>query len=357
MDSERILGITTHDASKAFDGYTLFSPYGRTQTYLVNMDGAVVHEWETGYQPGNWGYLLENGNLLYAGNTGDAPLPFAGGGGLLMELDWDGNVVWQYEDNRLHHDFSRAANGNTMVLGWDPVPEAMTASVQGGVAGTELNGRIYADFIHEITPAGEVVWEWHAHEALDVAEDILCPLEERHEWTHANTCTALPNGNVLTSFRHLNTIAIVDRVTGTFEWKLRDIRLGHQHDPSLLANGNILVFANGYHDHGAHPSSKVIEIDPRTNAFVWEYRSEPAWAFFSHFISSAQRLPNGNTLICEGSTGRIFEVTMGQEIVWEFVNPLFATHPRHGWVNCCFRARRYAPDFPGLAGRDLTPQR
>ena len=62
MDRERILGITTNDASKAFDGYTLFSPYGRTQTYLVNMDGVVVHEWETGYQPGNWGYLLENGN-------------------------------------------------------------------------------------------------------------------------------------------------------------------------------------------------------------------------------------------------------------------------------------------------------
>ena len=171
MDRERILGITTNDASKAFDGYTLFSPYGRTQTYLVNMDGVVVHEWETGYQPGNWGYLLENGNLLYGGNTGKAPVPFAGGGGLLMELDWHGNVVWEYKDINLHHDFSRAVNGNTMVLGWDPVPEAMTASVQGGVAGTELNGRIYADFIHEITPAGDVAWEWHAHEALDVEED------------------------------------------------------------------------------------------------------------------------------------------------------------------------------------------
>ena len=351
MDRKRITGLTEHDPSKAFEGYTLFSPYGRTTTYLVNMDGEIVHEWETGYQPGNWGYLLENGNLLYAGNTRKAPVPFAGGGGLVMELDWDGKVVWQYEDVNQHHDISRAANGNTLILGWDPVPEEMTASVQGGEPGTELNGRIYGDYIHEVTPSGDVVWEWHAHEALDVTVDILCPLHERHEWTHANTCTALPDGNILTSFRHLNTIGIIDRQTGGWVWKLRDIRLGHQHDPSLLENGNILVFANGYHDLEAHPSSKVIEIDPRTNEFVWEYRSKPAWQFSSHFISSAQRLPNGNTLVCEGATGRMFEVTMDHEIVWEFVNPLFAEHPRHGSVNCAFRARRYAPDHPGLAGR------
>ncbi len=350
MDRKRIVGLTEHDPSRCFDGYTLFSPYGRTRTYLIDMQGDVVHEWETGYTPGNWGYLLDNGNLLYAGNTGRAPVPFPGGGGIIMELNWDSEIVWQYKDEAQHHDFSRTASGNTLVLGWDPVPEDMTSLVKGGQPGTELNGRIYSDYIHEVSSDGRIVWEWHAYQALDVDVDILCPLHERHEWTHANTCTALPDGNILTSFRHLNTIGIIDRKSGEWAWKLRDIRLGHQHDPSLLDNGNILVFANGYHDMDAHPSSKVIEIDPNTNEFVWEYRSRPGWEFASHFISSAQRLPNGNTLICEGSTGRLFEITQTCDIVWEFINPMYAEPRRHGFVNCAFRARRYASDHPGLIG-------
>ena len=123
----------------------------------------------------------------------------------------------------------------------------------------------------------------------------------------------------------------------------------------MLDNGNILVFANGMHVL-ENPCSKIFEIDPKTNEIVWQYRSKPIWEFFSHFISGAQRLPNGNTLICEGMTGRLFEVTMDGETVWEYVVPFFADHPRHGNTNNTFRARRYAPDFPGLVGRDLSPK-
>jgi predicted Rdx family selenoprotein len=320
------------------------------------MDGQVVHRWSLPYQPGNWGYLLENGNLLYAGNSGKATLPFAGGGGCVMEVDWDGVVVWEYEDANQHHDVSRGVNGNTMVLGWDPIPDGLVPQIQGGVPGTELDGKMYADYIHEVTPEGNVVWEWHAYEALDPKEDVLCSLHERHEWLHTNACTVLPDGNVLTSFRHLDTIGIVDRKTGKFAWKYHNRQMGHQHDPTLLENGNVLVFANGYHNLEAMTGSKIYEIDPRKDEIVWTYATRPAWEFFSGFISSAQRLPNGNTLICEGATGRLFEVTLEGEVVWEYVVPFFADHPRHGYVNCCFRARRYPPGFPGLAGRTLTPQ-
>jgi hypothetical protein len=71
--------------------------------------------------------------------------------------------------------------------------------------------------------------------------------------------------------------------------------------------------------------SRVLEIDPQTLDVVWEYRVDrPDTAkgerkFFSWFISSAQRLPNGNTLIDEGADGRIFEVTQFGEIVWEYI--------------------------------------
>jgi hypothetical protein len=45
-------------------------------------------------------------------------------------------------------------------------------------------------------------------------------------------------------------------------------------------------------------------------------------SFYTHKNGSAQRLPNGNTLICEGDKGRAFEVTKEGEIVWEWLNPL-----------------------------------
>jgi hypothetical protein len=75
-------------------------------------------------------------------------------------------------------------------------------------------------------------------------------------------------------------------------------------------------------------------------------------------ISGAERLPNGNTLICEGAKGRVFEVTATHEIVWEYVNPFFASNLRFGdRVNFVFRAHRYGPDHPALQGKDLDPDR
>jgi len=62
--------------------------------------------------------------------------------------------------------------------------------------------------------------------------------------------------------------------------------------------------------------SRIIEINPKDNKIAWEYKSDPPISFFSYHISDAERLPNGNTLICEGGPGRVFEVTPAQEIVW-----------------------------------------
>ena len=84
----------------------------------------------------------------------------------------------------------------------------------------------------------------------------------------------------------------------------------------------------------------------------WEYRSEVPVDFYSTYISSCQRLPNGNTFICEGATGRFFEVTPQQEIVWEYLSPFYTNSGvRHGKTNCVFRAMRYPLDYPGLADK------
>ena len=74
--------------------------------------------------------------------------------------------------------------------------------------------------------------------------------------------------------------------------------------------------------------SRVLEIDPIAMQVVWQYdgasSADQYWTFYSAFISSARRLPNGNTLICEGMHGRVFQVTPEGDIVWEYVNPHFA---------------------------------
>jgi hypothetical protein len=79
-----------------------------------------------------------------------------------------------------------------------------------------------------------------------------------------------------------------------------------------------------------------------------------------------QRLPNGNTLVCEGIPGHFFELTPQGEIVWDYVNPVVdqailaqgespEIDPRGHPMNAIFKIHRYAPDYAGLAGRDLTP--
>ena len=127
-----------------------------------------------------------------------------------------------------------------------------------------------------------------------------------------------------------------------------------------LDNGNILVFDNGNHRNGYQPTySRVVEIDPDTDEIVWEYKANIPSDLYSAVCAGSERLPNGNTLICESELGRIFEVTYEGELVWEYASPFM------GWKWCdvdkiiyggkMFRAHHYPKDYPGLKGKDLDP--
>ena len=66
------------------------------------------------------------------------------------------------------------------------------------------------------------------------------------------------------------------------------------------------------------------------------------------------RLESGNVLVCEGTSGRLFEVTRNHEVVWEWINP-FTNYRRGEPTVSVYRAHRYSVDFPGLSGWDLDP--
>lgn len=345
-------GLTHYDKERATPGFTLFSPIHTDTAKIVNMEGETVQQWDLERGGINLCRLLDNGNLFITELTTEGPIIPAGKGGLMREYDWDGNVVWEHHDANQHHDARRLPNGNTVYLAWNRLDDETAAKVIGGRPGTEYahdDGGILEDVLREVDPDGNVVWEWHTA-ALDMDKYPICPLCKRHEWAHANTCSPLPNGDIMVSYRVLNLLIIVDRQTGEIKWEHQDDELGHQHDCHMLDNGNVLVFRNGFHGKDNFYSS-ILEFNAETREPVWEYRGKPTLSFFSPHISGMQRLASGNTLICEGGKGCIFEVTPEGDVVWEFVNDIYGHNPAHGDMNWVFRATRYAPDDPRLKGR------
>ena len=171
-------------------------------------------------------------------------------------------------------------------------------------------------------------------------------------------------------------------------------RLFRQHHtqwiaPGLPGAGNILVFNNGHElgvDTTAPYYSSIEEIVPPVDGYdyrrehgkpypptepVWRYTAETPTDFYSRLMGGAQRLPNGNTLICESMLGNVFQVTPDGKMVWQYVYPMDADTPlKQGdeasirtqlsrgdaiFNNALYRAYWYAPDHPGLRKYDLTP--
>tara|TARA_Y100000588_G_scaffold86298_1_gene91758 strand:+ start:427 stop:1419 length:993 start_codon:yes stop_codon:yes gene_type:complete len=322
---------------------------GPGDVYLLNLNGEEVHHWRMPDPSGLYGYLLPNGNLFYGGKLRDdgwnrfqSWKRFKGG--VMMEVDWAGNKIWEHRDKDHHHDARRTSSGGAIYLTVELMDPALASRVKGGNPITGENG-MWADVIVEVDSGGNRVWEWHAAEHLDLELDVVTFNDSRDEWSHGNTVVPLDDDRVMFSFRNISTVGIINKSTGDIVWRLGGEVLAQQHDPSLLSNGNILVYDNGSHSaHHALPFSRVVEVDPKTNQVVWEYSDNPAYNFFSPYISGARRLPNGNTLITEGMFGRMFQVTPEGDVVWEYINPYFYEDSEHAVVNRVFRATHYQPE-------------
>jgi len=360
-------GVTFYNPLKADDGYTLFAPQGDCDVWLIDMEGHIVHRWKMPYVPGSHGILLPNGNLLFAGRTTSNPkelgLPqeCSGLGGIFLEVDWDGNLVWKAEVPYQNHDFQAMDNGHIIFNSFHPsgfLPDKLAARVKGGRPGTEFNGKILGDSVFEIARDGKTVWEWRAYEHLDPEIDTMCPMESRTVWPYINSVWVCKDGNILLSTRHLSQATKIDYQTGKIIGRYGKGRIAHQHDCRELDNGNILIFDNGSHRHNYGPSySRSVEIDPNTDEIVWEYKADPPSDFYSAICGGNERLPNGNTVICDTWKGRIFEVTAEGELVWEYISPFTGWRSMGMYSNWMWRAHRYSRDYPGLKGKDLDPAR
>ena len=362
----RPTGLTFHRPGLSTKGYTLLTPHGDTSTYLIDIEGRIVHRWVFSHIKPGYGRLLNNGNLLMTGSDVNLPTPppdeptkppppfevhvtrLGGYHTTLVEMDWDGNIVWEYENRFQHHDFHRFANGNTMVPEWIELPEELHKKVRGGhKMPRERLPRLIGDDLVEIDADRSEVRRIHIWQLLDPAKDRIHPAARRWEWTHVNGIDVNDAGDIVFSARNTDCVAVISAETGEISFNFKETH--GQHDPTWVGDGNIQVFDNG------HAGSRVVEIDPSSGEIVWHYRGMPAQQFFSGHISGASRLTSGNVLVCEGTSGRLFEVTRSHEVVWEWINPFVNNNKRGQPTVSIYRAHRYSADFPGLAGRDLDP--
>ena len=190
--------------------------------------------------------------------------------------------------------------------------------------------------------------------------DRIDEIDEREpiDLLHSNTIEILDGrhrgrspyfkkGNMLTSFRNLSTIAIIDLELRQVVWAMSDAWM-FQHDPRMLENGRMLIFDNYYRGLSladSLPYSRVVEFNPFTRDVYWSYEGDRTTPFFSSLMGTNQPLPNGNVLITESDFGRAFEVTRGGEIVWEFNSPHISGE-NDEFVATIPEMIRLAPDFP-----------
>lgn len=377
----RPAGVTHHEPELTEPGLVLYSGADGV-TRLVDRAGTVRRSWPYAGLPAR---LLDPATT--GGRRGDVVVQLSGNddprGGIygnrtIGRLSWEGEVVWSWGEQapggsaRQNHDWELLPGGNILLLVTLPRPVPGLGAAPVGDQG-----------LYEVTPGGEIVWQWRAGDHLDelgLSEQGRAELARTaahdpddswgflelnsartvgpNRWFRADPTSVFRPENILISSRKANVVALIDRTDGRIAWRLGPYfpdrpggqherinrhrvprpldQISGQHNPHVIADGlpgagNVLLFDNqggaGYPPAplGIYAGSRVLEVDPLTREIVWQYTAEdsglPSWTFFSSFVSNAERLPGGNTLVVEGMTGRIFEVTSAGRVVWEYHSP------------------------------------
>lgn len=382
-------GVTRYEPSKAYNCDVLFSAANQ-RTYLINMDGRVLHRWDReGFPAKMLNPNLTNGvkgeigvqtKLIASGKGREGISLVPGQKGIFADetfgyLNWSGKTIWTWGIRApggaalQHHDWQLLPDGNTLLLS-----NRVTRLSGFG------NRKMLDPVIYEVNKSGRIVWSWvashHLH-GLGFTGARLRLMERKADtdYLHMNAAHTLgPNhwaaagdsrfapDNILISSRNGNFIAIISRKTGRIVWRLgpkfsaprrlysgegvgggeprvphRFTEFSGQHDAHMIPEGlpgagDILVFDD--EGEGGYPpatlpliaGSRVLQINPVTREVVWQYTGSKV-SFFSSFLGSAERLPNGNTLIDEGMWGRFFQITPKGKIVWEYVSPFTGKGP------------------------------
>jgi len=322
------IGVTKFDSELSYKGVNIYCSRGSSGGLMMDMNGRILHEIvdrrkeKEGKKGGQWHLVepyLNNGFLAIIENKE------------IFLMNWDLSIKWR-RNLRAHHDIDVAENGDIFTLAWK----------RGADGRIRKDGPIIDNKIVILNREGKIIREISLAEvvaknkklsaiALNKKQIFQGYLYDEHAINifHANTVEIIrrdvnidlkkifKKGDILFCCRNLNTIGVLDLEKEEIVWEWGADELDCPHNPSLLENGNILVFDNG----AFRKYSRVLELNPESGKIIWEYKATPPGSFFSRTMGSAQRLPNGNTLITEGEKGHVFEITFDGKIVWEFYNP------------------------------------
>ncbi len=331
------INVTKHLKDRVRPALSLYNPCAWGKKYrkasggkllrearLINREGKVLREWKSDFPSSSergWAIAkLSADGYLYAVNAR------AG----LVKLDWDNNKVWGLE-GRFHHDFAFAPDGKLWVL----------TEERGELTHDGVTLPYYDNGVAVISPEGELEREFRFFEKLaehPLGKQALDALVKRRkrlrgkkreavaDLIHSNTADfvtvevagRLAQGDFITAFRELDTVAVIDHETGDIKWVWGVGELDKPHDPSQLPSGNLLIFDNGMR----RKWSRVLEIDPREDGAIrWEYKGSDEDPFFSSMRGLAQLLEDEHILVTDSQTGRVIEIQRDGEILWEFWSP------------------------------------
>lgn len=359
---------------KVQEGYVLVNDASNSRVYLMEKkESEIIYEWVLPSGIGNDAELLENGNLLVALTVEDPAYNFGGYGGRLAIIAPSGELIWDYtystDVNLAHHDLEMLPNGNILFLAWEKKTGDELISV--GYKGEYES--VFAEKILEIDPRTNlIVWEWNVWDHLvqdqdnrlgnfgiisDFPEKININYEDplkngeyNGDIFHANALEYdAENDLIYLSVNYFSEVWVIDHSTSGTEVSTSSggnyrkggglvYRFGnpeaynnigermffHNHNPNLVPGGNsLLIYSNGLPEIDPHSTVYELEI-PETFQLVanQENELEVKWSFtdpdlFSPKVSGAYRLPNGNTIITQGTFG-FWEVTESKEVVWKF---------------------------------------
>ena len=313
------VGVVKFDPEGAAPGYNLIITNDRNEARLFDMQGEIVHRWTCPFDPqwfrpqGNSEWrtphdaeiwrsvqLLPQGDLI-------AMFPNLG----IVRLDRDSQPRWHYSDH-VHHFLMYTEQGETYVLA-----RQMRA---------KLN--LFDDLIVVLDDKGQPKQKISIYDCIQQSEfrDVLQP-QEMPDALHTNSVRVLDGaladripafrqGNLLVSLRNLNAVCVIDVRQQRVVWAMTGPWI-RQHDASILDNGNLLVFDNV----GAVRYSRVLEVDPVTRSVVNAFAGSASDRFLSGVSGACRRLNNGNTLIVSSTEGRVIEMTLAKEIVWDYRSP------------------------------------
>ncbi|MBW2286524.1 MAG: aryl-sulfate sulfotransferase [Deltaproteobacteria bacterium] len=340
-------GITLNDPARAWPGINLYTSGHEPVAILMDMEGRELHRWKFEYRDAfpdsiwvdhpntAWwrrAYLYPNGDLLAIVE-----------GFALLKLDKNSELLWASPVSA-HHDLDIRPNGDIYVL-------TREASI---IPRVNPEDPVLEDFITILRPDGTEKQKVSLLEAFESSKFVnLYRSQNRNhgDLFHTNSLEVLDDRlskrmpafraeRILISMNNLSVIAVVDLDQQRVEWAVKGGSRG-QHDPKILDDGHLLLF-----DNRSTPGvSKVLEFDLSKGRTVWQYRGTKQHPFFSKHLGTAQRLPNGNTLITESESGRAFEVSHDKRIVWEFFNPHRAGE-NDRYIATIFELLRLPLDFP-----------